>query len=335
MKKTAITIAALVAAALFMSCSDGSSSGSDGSENQNQSAGGGTTATAKFDLNLPDSNETFDYGYSNNEKISDITTETGTAITLPCTDCYYLKWSGETLICSYKFSSWNTEADGSGISCKAGDPFTLNENMTFYAQYKSSSSDGSDNDDSESGGSLDIATTAEYSMKVGETVKLKSSWSEECSYSIYENEDDAISLNNGTITAETIGTATVKITSSTNSSKAGYCIITVTSDSFSGTGLDYKMIGKWTDGDSYIQLNSDYSGYMKVYLNSSVVQDVPFNWATRTEGSTKKYRYLKISNATDYLNKDFTIISVSSTTLKLKGYLAFGKPEETTWTKEN
>ena len=335
MKKTAITIAALVAATLLMSCSDGGSSGSgDDSENQNPSAGGGTTATAKFDLNLPD-NTNLEYGYSNNEKISDITKEKGTAITLPSTACYYSKWSGETFICNYKFSSWNTEADGSGSSYNAGASFTLNENITFYAQYKASSSDGSGNDDSESGSFLDVATTTQYSMKVGETVWLKASWAEECSYSIYENEDDAISLNNGTITAETIGTATVKITSSTNSSKAGYCIITVTSDSFSGTGLDYKMIGKWTDGDSYIQLNSDYSGYMKVYLNSSVVQDVSFNWATRTEGSTKKYKYLKISNATDYLNKDFTIISVSSTTLKLKGYLAFGKPEETSWTKEN
>ena len=172
-------------------------------------------------------------------------------------------------------------------------------------------------------------------MKVGESVKLKSSWSEECYYEIDENEYDAISLNNDTITAETIGTATVKITSSTNSSKAGYCIITVTSDSFSGTGLDYKMIGKWTNGDSYIQLNSDYSGYMKVYLNNSVVQDVSFNWTTRIDGNKyKNYKYLTISNATDYLNKDFTIISISSTTLKLKGYLAFGKPQETTWLKE-
>lgn len=333
MKKTAITIAALVAAALFMSCSDATTA-ADSSENQNPSAGEKTYVTAKFDLNLPD-NTNLEYGYKNNEQISDITKETGTSITLPGTECYYSKWSGETFICNYKFSGWNTESDGSGISYNAGDSFTLNEDITFYAQYKASLSDDSDNDDSESGDFLDIATTAEYKMKVGETIKLKSSWSEECYYSIYENEYDAISLNNDTITAEAIGTATVKITSSTNSSKAGYCIITVTSDSFSGTGLDYKMIGKWTDGDSYIQLNSDYSGYMKVYLNSSVVQDVSFNWATRTEGSTKKYSYLKISNANDYLNKDFTITSVSSTTLKLKGYLAFGKPEETTWTKGN
>lgn len=264
-----------------------------------------------------------------------MTKESGTAINIPYSPCSYRKHSKETdTICEYKFSGWNTKADGSGSSYKAGTSFTLNEDITFYAQYKTSSGE-SDSDDSESGDFLDIATTTEYKMKVGETIKLKSSWSEECYYEIYEDEYEAISLNNETITADSIGTATVKITSSTNSSKAGYCIITVTSDSFSGTGLDYKMIGKWTDGDSYIQLNSDYSGYMKVYLNGSVVQDVSFNWATRTEGSTKKYRYLKISNANDYLNKDFTITSVSSTTLKLKGYLAFGKPEETTWTKEN
>lgn len=335
MKKTAITIAALVAAALFMSCSDGDCSGSDDeSEKQNPSAGGATTATAKFDLNLPDSTS-LEYGYSNNEKISDITREIGTSITLPGTDCYYSKWSGETFICNYNFSSWNTKADGSGSSYNAGDSFTLNENITFYAQYKASSSDDSGNDDSESSSFLDIATTTQYSMKVGETIKLKSSWNEECYYEIDENEYDAISLNDDTITAETIGTATVKITSSTNSSKAVYCIISVTSDSFSGTGLDYKMIGKWTDGNSYIQLNSDYSGYMKVYLDKSVVQDVSFNWKTRIDGNKyKNYKYLTISNANAYLNKDFTITSISSTTLKLKGYLAFGKPNETTWLKE-
>lgn len=338
MKKTAITIAALVAAALFMSCSDGGSSGSgDNNESQNPSAGGGKTyATAKFDLNLPDSNETYNFYYDNNYSLHEMTKESGTAINIPYSPCSYRKHSKETdTICEYKFSGWNTKADGSGSSCNAGDSFTLNEDITFYAQYKASSQDGSGNDNSESGKFLDIATTSEYKMKVGETVKLKSSWSEECYYSIYEDEYGAISLNDDTITAEAIGTASITANSWDDSSKVKYCIITVTSDSFSGTGLDYKMIGKWKDGDSYIQLNSDYSGYMKVYLNNSVVQDVSFNWTTRTEGSAKKYRYLKISNATDYLNKDFTITSVSSTTFKLKGYLAFGKPEETTWTKEN
>lgn len=303
--------------------------------------GGGTTATAKFDLNLPD-NTNLEYGYSNNEKISDITKETGTAITLPSTACYYSKWSGETFICNYKFSSWNTEADESGSSYNAGASFTLNENITFYAQYKASSSDGSGNDDSESGSFLDVATTTQYSMKVGETVRLKASWAEECSYSIYENEDDAISLNNGTITAETIGTATVKITSSTNSSKAGYCIITVTSDSFSGTGLDYKMIGKWKDGKNRLVLNSDKTGSLIVYTGDKLMADATFKWKTFSEGrGSNKRNYLTIydSNDTiaqnDYLEKDYTITSVSNSTLKIKGYLVVFGNLETTWTKEN
>ncbi|WP_296012013.1 InlB B-repeat-containing protein [uncultured Treponema sp.] len=342
MKKTAITIAALVAAALFMSCSDGGSSGSnDSSENQNPSAGEKTYVTAKFDLNLPD-NTNLEYGYSNNEQISDITKETGTSITLPGTECYYSKWSGETFICNYKFSGWNTESDGSGISYNAGDSFTLNEDITFYAQYKASLSDDSDNDDSESGDFLDIATTAEYKMKVGETIKLKSSWNEECYYSIYENEYDAISLNNDIITAETIGTATVKMTSSTNSSKAGYCIITVTSDSFRGTGLDYKMIGKWKDGKNSLVLNSDKTGSLIVYTGDNLMADATFSWKTFSEGSgSNKRNYFKIydSNDTiaknDYLEKDYTITSVSSSTLKIKGYLVVFGNLETTWTKEN
>ncbi len=334
MKKTAITIAALVAAALFMSCKDGCP---DESENQNTPERG-TTATANFDLNLPDSTK---YKSGENAAISDITATVGTSITLPSTKCFYSEYTKDDIfIASYKFSCWNTHADGSGSNHKASDTFTLTQDITFYAQYeKEVSSSGGNSEDSENGKFLDIATTTKYSMKVGETIKLKSSWSEECYYEIDEDEYGfgAISLdnNNNTITGESIGKTTVKITSSTDSSKKKYCIITVTSDSFSGTGLDYKMIGKWTDGDSYIQLNSDYSGYMKVYLGNSVVQDVSLNWSTEIEGTQyKNYKYLTISNASDYLNKRYRIISVSSTTLKLKGWLAFGMPQETTWTKD-
>lgn len=336
MKKTAITIAALVAAALFMSCQDGFP---EESENPNTPERG-TTATANFDLNLPDSTK---YEFGENAAISDITATVGTLITLPSTKCFYSEYTKDDIfIASYKFSCWNTIADGSGSSHKAGDTFTLTQNITFYAQYeKEVPSSGGNSQNSESGKFLDIATTTEYSMKVGETIKLKSSWSEECYYEIDEDEYGfgAISLDNNTITGESIGKTTVKITSSTDSSKKRYCIVTVTSDSFTGTGLDYKMIGKWKykgkDGSSYIELNSDYSGYMKVYLDNSVVQDVSLNWSTEIEGTQyKNYKYLTISNASDYLNKRYRIISVSSTTLELKGWLAFGMPQETKWTKD-
>jgi len=68
---------------------------------------------------------------------------------------------------------------------------------------------------------------------------------------------------------------------------------------------------------------------MKVYLNSEVVQDVSFSWSDR---SNSYDHYLTITNASDYLNKDYTI-TVTETKLTLKEYLAFGKPQTTTWYK--
>lgn len=345
MKKAAIKIAALAAAALFMSCQNGNGSESgDGSENQNPTTGGGKIyATAKFDLNLPDNNETYNFYYDNNYSLPEMTKESGTAINIPYSPCSYRKHNKETdTFCEYKFSSWNTKADGSGSSYNAGASFTLNENITFYAQYNPSSSDDSGNDDSESGSFLDIATTSEYSMKVGETIKLKSSWSEECYYEIYKDEYDAISLDNDTITAEAIGTATIAANSWDAPSKVKYCIITVTSDSFSGTGLDYKMIGRWKDGKNSLVLNSDKTGSLIVYTGDSLMTDATFSWKTFSEGSgNNKRNYFKIydSNDTiaknDYLEKDYTITSVSSSTLKIKGYLVVFGNLETTWTKEN
>ncbi len=335
MRKTAITIAALVAAALFMSCQ---TEGSEERGNQN-SSGESATATAKFDLNLPDSTK---YGVGENAAIPDITETAGTSITLPSTKCFYSELTeDDVFVADYNFSGWNTMADGSGSSYKAGTSFTLNEDITFYAQYEKETADGDNSEDSESGDFLDIATTTEYKMKVGETVKLKSSWNEDCYYSIYNNEYDAISLDSDTITAQTVGTATVKITSSVNSSKAGYCIITVTSDSFSGTGLDYKMLGKWTDKKNSLVLNSDKTGSLIVYGGSNLLSDATFKWKTYSGGTgSNKYNFFEIYDSNDnvaqndYLEKSYIITSVSSTTLKLKGYLVPFGNQETTWSKE-
>ena len=108
-------------------------------------------------------------------------------------------------------------------------------------------------------------------------------------------------------------------------------VITVSAEGFTGTALEYKLIGKWYYGDSYIELNPDKTGYMKVYLNSSVVQDSEFTW----RASENKYgKYLEIENGTEYINKDYTILKVSEVEFRIKGYLGFGLPEETTWVKE-
>lgn len=296
-------------------------------------------------MNVPASDTFFEYIPKNKIPVSAITERAGTSITMPGTNCMYTRtdMSDYAIKQDFHFSSWNTRADGTGDSYSAGTSFTLRSDTTFYAQYKASTNDDSNKDNgSETNGYLDIVTTEEYSMKVGDSVKLRASWTEDCSYELYENEYDAILLSDDTITAETVGTATVKIISSENPSKAGYCLITVSSDSFSGTGLDYKLIGRWKDGDSYIQLNDDKTGQMNVYLNGTLMQDASFKWTTSTAGSgSNKRKYLTISDAVDnstssgdYLNKDYEIISVSETSLKLKGYLVVFGPLETAWTKE-
>lgn len=91
------------------------------------------------------------------------------------------------------------------------------------------------------------------------------------------------------------------------------------------------MIGKWYYEDSYIELNADKTGYMKVFLNGSVVQDSTFNWGAF---ENKYGKYLEIENGTEYINKDYTILKVSEVEFRIKGYLGFGLPEETTWVKE-
>ena len=78
-------------------------------------------------------------------------------------------------------------------------------------------------------------------------------------------------------------------------------------------------------------LNSDKTGYMKVYLNGSLIQDCSFNWTTQESGS---YKFLTITNGDDYVNKDYTILKVSDVEFRIKGYLGFGMPQETTWVKK-
>lgn len=281
--------------------------------------------TAKFDYNIPYGSQATYNGSAYNpalHNIPDITKTKDSVISLPPGFIKY-SLSGD----EYSFECWNTKNDGSGTDYNGGSSYTLNGNITFYTKYKKTT-ETSDTD------ILDICTQTTYAMKVGDTVKLKASWSDACRYEISSDEYEAISLSpDDIITAKAIGTAVVRITSLENAAKSGTCIITVTSDAFSGSGLDYKLLGTWKDGNDCIELYANKSGYIKCMSGGAVTLEAVFNWTTRAENNGA-IKYFTISNGPSYLNNTYTIVSVSSTTLKLKGRLAFGKPLETEWTRE-
>ena len=170
-----------------------------------------------------------------------------------------------------------------------------------------------------------------YSMLIGETVNL-ASMIDECDvwYEV-QSGDDVISVDGNTISAISVGTATLKATDLEDESRTWKCVITVSAEGFTGTALEYKLIGKWYYEDSYIELNADKTGYMKVFLDGKLIQDSTFNWCGREVNSNK---YLSIINGSSEINKDYTILKVSEVEFRIKGYLGFGLPQETTWVKE-
>ena len=93
---------------------------------------------------------------------------------------------------------------------------------------------------------LNLGLTKTYSMLVGETINLASMIEDGDVWYEIQSGNDVIEVDGNTISV--------------------------------GTALEYKLIGKWYCEDSYIELNADKTGYMKVFLNGSVVQDSTFNW---------------------------------------------------------
>ena len=168
-------------------------------------------------------------------------------------------------------------------------------------------------------------------MLVGETINLASMIEDGDVWYEIQSGNDVISYDSDSITAISVGTAILKATGWNDESRTWKCTITVSVEGFTETALDYKFIGKWNNGDSYIELNSDMTGYMKVFLNDSMVQDSTFNWCGREVNTNK---YLSITNGSSEINRDYTILKVSEVEFRIKGYLGFGLPEETTWVKE-
>jgi len=178
---------------------------------------------------------------------------------------------------------------------------------------------------------LDFKNVTTYEMNIGDSIQLYSEGS--LSYEVLEG-TDIVSINSTNV-LKTLAVGDAKVCVYLNDDTIWYCWITVKaspqSDKDSGTeNNEISLVGRWEDGDSYLQFYANGTGSMLVYLNSNIVQDVTFEWSDFTNSYG---HFLTLTNTNNYLEgKQFTII-VTATTLKLKGYLGFGMPQNTSWSR--
>ena len=326
-------IAAVSLFALLASCQ--MNTADDGNQNETPSSESTSEYTVSFDLNYPE--DTDEYMFCDvtvNVPPASITAKTGQNITLPVCSTEMTRYPrnryGEDGV-GYEFDKWNTSADGSGTAYAAGSSFKVTSTLTLYATYKQKENSGSG--EAEDASVLDFSSVTSYSMKVGDTVNLASLIGESSVYYEIQGGSDVVELGSGSLTAIGPGSAIVKAVDWDDSSKIWYCNITVTVEGFSGSALDYKLIGRWEDGNSYLFFDADKTGELKVYKNGSLLQESTFTWSS-FENSYGKY--LTLSNCSaDYLEgKQYTITNLSATTLNLHGYLAFGAAQDTSWSKQ-
>ena len=333
MKKLIKTIAALGMLSLFASCQ--MNPADDGNQNDNPASRNTTEYTVSFNLNFPDDTDGFMYcDYTQNTAPSAKKANDGQSIMLPSFVCEMTRYPrnsyGENGV-GYEFDKWNTSADGTGTSYVAGASYSVTSTIILYATYKQKAASGSEGE--EDSAAFDFSSVTNYSMSVGDTVSLASLIGESSVYYEIQSGSDAVELGSGTLTAIGPGSAIVKAIDWDDSSKCWSCSITVTVEGFTGSSLDYKLIGHWEDENSYLVFNADKTGELKVYKNGSLLQESTFEWSS-FENSYGKYLTLSKCSA-DYLEgKQYTITSISANSLRLHGYLVFGAAQDTSWTKQ-
>lgn len=327
MKQIKGKIAAVAFAAVLLTACQTPAGGDDEINGRNNSpAENKSEYTVTFSNNCPDTFENGNFWSCSESAPSSFKAEEGTYMTLPDFTGELTRYVSSEKEGDYPFEKWNTKSDGSGDSYVAGDSFQVTQNVTLYAFYSSEKKGSGSSGGAPDGDYLDLSTTSEYSMKIGEKIQLYVENAD--TYSITTG-DDVVSIDSDNVMeAVGAGSATVKVT--IKDSVQTYSVVVTVSADTTNSSLDAALIGKWVDGNSYLQFNSDGTGYLFFKSGSLNSLDSSCSWTTSTaSGKT----YIVISNATSSSNGSYEY-SVSGTTLSLKGQMAFGMDTSTTWIKK-
>jgi len=347
----------LAAAILFASCANDGDSGNGDNANPNQDV----THTLSFDANYPFEEEYYNFEKGEIVYPSEFTENgntyyydesyygrqnsiEGSSITLEASPYAYSKLvrldsNSFRRVKNFIFSYYNTKADGTGDSYRAGDRVTLSGDTTLYCFYEEEAANSV----------LDFSKCSSYSLKVGETVNFSNYINDVTEFYFDSNmsnfDSSVVEISSGndvkTITAKGVGTTTLTAKCWDESdSRKWYCTVTVTSDDFSGKGIEYKLLGTWkysgSSSSGTIVLNSDMTGHITATLQGSTVHDNDFTWsAYEAKNSSTTYQFLTFSGTgVSAIDCDHQVTNIMSTRFTMKGYLAFGMPSETTWYKQ-
>ena len=283
--------------------------------------------TVTFSNNCPDTFENGNFWSCSESSPSSVKVEEGTYITLPDFTGELTKYVSSEKEGDYPFEKWNTASDGTGDSYVAGASFHVTQNITFYAIYSSEKKADSSSNEVPDGDYLDLSTTSEYSMKIWEKIQLYVENAD--TYSVTTG-DDVVSIDSDNVMkAIGAGSATVKVT--IKDSVQTYSVVVTVSADTSNNSLDSALFGKWVDDESYLQFNSDGTGYLYYKDGSYTLLNTSCNWITSTANEKK---LLTISNTNTSGSDGSYEYSISGTALKITGRISLGVPDPSTWAKE-
>lgn len=322
-KMAAVAFAAvLLTACQTPSDGDDEINGGSNSPSENKSE-----YTVTFSNNCPDTFENGNFWSCSESSPSSVKAEEGTYIILPDFTGELTKYVSSEKEGDYPFEKWNTASDGTGDSYVAGASYQVTQNVTFYAIYSSEKKSSGTSGEAPDGDYLDLSTTSEYSMKIGEKIQLYVENAD--TYSVTTG-DDVVSIDSDNVMEATgAGSATVKV--SIKDSVQTYSVVVTVSADTTNSSLDSALIGKWVDGNSYLQFNSDGSGYLYFIKNSPATLDSSCSWTVSNAGGKK---WIVITGATPSGTNGSYEYSISGSTLYLTGRMAFLMAPSSTWTKE-